>query len=165
MLVYLNTMSLLLGAGSRNASARNFISGAPVFTFELSLLRVSARHPRAVCVTEFVRGFAAANLSWRQCTAATPNMIASCGHQRSSNNHQRRHLRITSLRCLPLECASGRRTSCVDHMPQKPHNAIIPITSKTHVPRVLASRLNFLSTELPPPPGTPFPLCSVLKKK
>ena len=35
------------------------ISGAPVFTFELSLLRVSARHPRAVCMTEFVRGFAA----------------------------------------------------------------------------------------------------------
>ena len=33
------------------------ILGAPVFTFELSLLRVSARHPRAVCVAEFVLGF------------------------------------------------------------------------------------------------------------
>ena len=52
------------------------ISGAPVFTFELSLLRVSARHPRTACETELVRGFAAASLSWHQCTAATPNMTA-----------------------------------------------------------------------------------------
>ena len=129
------------------------ISGAPVFTFELSLLRVSARHPRAVCVTEFVRGFAAASLSWRRCTAATPNMTASCGHQK---NHQRRYLRITSPWCLPLECATGRRTSCVDHMPQQTLNAIIPITSKTQVPRVVASQFNFLSTELPPPPSAPL---------
>ena len=41
----------------------NTISGAPVFTFELFLLRVSARHPRAVCGTELVGGFAAASLS------------------------------------------------------------------------------------------------------
>ena len=60
------------------------ISGAPVFTFELSLLRVSARRPRAVCGTELVRGFAAASLSWRRCTAATPNMTAYCGRQKST---------------------------------------------------------------------------------
>ena len=131
------------------------ISGAPVFTFELSLLRVSARHPRAVRGTELVRGFAAASLSWRRCTAATPNVTAYCGRQ----VHQRRHLRITSPWCLPLECATGRRTSCVDHWP-KTSNAIIPILSKTHIPRVVA---NFLSTELPPPP-TPFPLYSILRK-
>ena len=59
------------------------ISGAPVFTFELSLLRVSARHPRAVCGTELVRGFAAASLSG--CTAATPNMTAYCGRQKSTS--------------------------------------------------------------------------------
>ena len=127
------------------------ISGAPGFTFELSLLRVSARHPRAVCGTELVRGFAAASLSGRRCTAATPNMTAYCGRQ----VHQRRHLSITSPWCLPLECATGRRTSCVNHWPKTP-NAIILILSKTHIPRVVASRINFLSTELPPP--TPFPL-------
>ena len=61
------------------------ISGAPVFTFELSLLRVSARHPRAVRGTELVRGFAAASLSWRRCTAATPNVTAYCGRQKSTS--------------------------------------------------------------------------------
>ena len=61
------------------------ISGAQVFTFELSLLRVSARHPRAVCGTEFVRGFAAANLSWRRCTAATLSMTAYCSRQKSTS--------------------------------------------------------------------------------
>ena len=61
------------------------ISGAPAFTFELSLLRVSARHPRAVCGTEIVRGFAAASLSGRRCTAATPNMTAYCGRQKSTS--------------------------------------------------------------------------------
>ena len=61
------------------------ILGAPVFTFELSLLRVSARHPRAVRGTELVRGFAAASLSWRRCTAATPNVTAYCGRQKSTS--------------------------------------------------------------------------------
>ena len=55
------------------------ISGAPVFTFELSLLRVSARHP------EFVRGFAAASLSWRRRTAAILSMTAYCGRQKSTS--------------------------------------------------------------------------------
>ena len=119
------------------------ISGAPVFTFELSLPRVSARHPRAVCGTELVRGFAAASLSWRRCTAATPNMTAYCGRQKSTS--------CDILACLPLECATGRGTSCVDHWPKTP-NAIILILSKTHIPPVVASRINFLSTELPPPP-------------
>ena len=123
------------------------ISGAPVFTFELSSLRVSARHPRAVCGTELVHGFAAA-------TVMAP--VYGCHSQhdrllRSSRVHQRRHLSITSPWCLPLECASGRRTSCVDHWPKTP-NAVIPILCKTHIPRVVASRINFLSTELPPPP-------------
>ena len=61
------------------------ISSAPVFTFELSLLRVSARHPRAVCGTEIVRGFAAASLSGRRCTAATPNLTAYCDRQKSTS--------------------------------------------------------------------------------
>ena len=61
------------------------ISGAPVFTSELCLLRVSARHPRAVCGTELVRGFAAASLSWRRCTAATLSMTAYCGRQKSTS--------------------------------------------------------------------------------
>ena len=128
------------------------ISGAPVFTFELSLLRVSARHPRAVCGTELVRGFAAASLSWRRygCHSQHDRLLL-----RSSKVHQRRHLSITSPWCLPLECATGQRTSCVDHWPKTP-NAIIPILSKTHIPRVVASRINFLSTELPPP--HPFPI-------
>ena len=81
---------------------------------------------------------------------------------RSSKVHQRRHLRITSPWCLPLECATGRRTSCVDHWPKTP-NAIIPILSKTHIPRVVASRINFLSTELPPPPD-PCPIMVHFKK-
>ena len=37
------------------------ISGAQVFTVELSALRVSARHPPAFCETELARGFAAAS--------------------------------------------------------------------------------------------------------
>ena len=37
------------------------ISDAQVFTVELSLLRVAARHPRAFCETELARGFAAAS--------------------------------------------------------------------------------------------------------
>ena len=61
------------------------ISGVPVFTFELSLLRVSGRHPRAVCGTELVRGFAAAGLSGRRCTAATLSMTAFCGRQKSTS--------------------------------------------------------------------------------
>ena len=61
------------------------ISGTPVFTFELSLLRVSARHPRAVCGTELVRGVAAASLSRRRCTAATLSMTAYCGRQKSTS--------------------------------------------------------------------------------
>ena len=61
------------------------VSGAPVFTFELFLLRVSARHPRAVCGTELVRGFAAASLSWRRCTDATLSMTADCGRQTSTS--------------------------------------------------------------------------------
>ena len=134
------------------------ISGAPIFTFELSLLRVSARRPRAVCVTEFVRGFAAASLSWRQCTAAYPNIR----FLRSSNNHERRHLRITSPWCLPLECATGRRISCVDHMPQKTVNAIIPITCTSH--ELLPPDSSFSARNYPPPTGTPFPLYSILSK-
>ena len=133
------------------------ISGAPVFTFELSLLRVSARHPRAVRETELVR-------ICRGKSVMAP--VHGCHSQRdrllrSSKVHQRRHLRITSPWCLPLECATGRRTSCVDHWPKTP-NAIIPILSKTHIPRVVASRINFLSTELTP--STPFPLWSILRK-
>ena len=61
------------------------ISGAPVVAFELSLLRASARHPRAVCGTELVRGFAAASLSWRRRTAATLGMTAYCGRQKSTS--------------------------------------------------------------------------------
>ena len=80
---------------------------------------------------------------------------------RSSKVHQRPHLRITSPWSSPLECATGRRISCVDHWPKTP-NAIIPILSKTHIPRVVASQINFLCTELPPP--TPFPLWSILRK-
>ena len=124
------------------------ISGAPVFTFELSLLRVSARHPRAVCVTEFVLGFAAASLSSRQCTAATPNMTASCGHQTTTSGDifvsPRRgvcHWNVLPVEELPAWIICRKKTL----------NAIIPITSKTHVPRVVASRFKFLSTELPPP--------------
>ena len=133
------------------------ISGAPVFTFELSLLRVSARHPRAVCETEFVRGFAAANLSWRQCTAATPNMTAACGHQATNSG---------DIFVSPRRGACHWNVLPVEELPEwiisrkKPLNAIIPITSKTHVPRVVAFRFNFLSTELPPPPHPPAPLSS-----
>ena len=133
------------------------ISGAPVFTFELSLLRVPARHPRVVCVIELVRGFAVASLSWRRCTAATPNMTAYCGRQQSTSGDILASPRRGA--CLPLECATGRRTSCVDHWPKAP-NAIIFILSKTHIPRVVASRINVLSTELPPPP---FPIMVHLK--
>ena len=61
------------------------ISGAQVFTVELSLLPVAARRPRAFCENEFARGFAAASSPWRQCTAATPNMTAYCGHQKSTS--------------------------------------------------------------------------------
>ena len=61
------------------------ISGAQVFSVELSLLRVSARHPRPLCETELARGFAAASSTWRQCTAATSNMTAYCGHQKSTS--------------------------------------------------------------------------------
>ena len=124
------------------------ISGAPVFTFELSLLRVSARHPRAVCVTEFVRGFAAASLSWRQCTAATPKMTASCSHQTTTSGDifvsPRRgacHWNVLTVEELPAWIICRKKTV----------NAIILITSKTHVPRVVASQVNFLSTELTPP--------------
>ena len=61
------------------------ISGAQVVSVELSLLRVSARHPRSLCETELARGFAAASSTWRQCTAATSNMTAYCGHQKSTS--------------------------------------------------------------------------------
>ena len=84
MLIYLNIMSLLLGAGSRNASARNYYFGRSSFHLRTLFAGVSARHPRAVRGTELVRGFAAASLSWRRCTAATPNMTAYCGRQKST---------------------------------------------------------------------------------
>ena len=126
------------------------LSGVPVFfTFELSLLRVSARHPRAVRGTELVRGFAAASLSWRRCTAATPNVTAYCGRQKSTSGDilesPRRgacHWNVLQVEEL-LAWIIGRKPL---------YNAIIPILSTTHIPRVVASRINFLSTELPPPP-------------
>ena len=136
------------------------ISGAPAFTFELSLLRVSARHPRAVCVTEFVCGFAEASLSWRQCTAATPNMTASCGHQTTTATSSY-HLAVVPATGMCYRSKNFLRGSYA----AKNLNAIIPKTSKTHVPRVVASRFKFLSTELPPTPsGSSFPLYSILSK-
>ena len=72
------------------------LSGAPVFTVELSLLRVSARHPRAFCETELACGFAAASSPWRPCTAATPNMTAYCDHEQSTSGD-------ISPWCFPLE--------------------------------------------------------------
>ena len=126
------------------------ISRAPVFTFELSLLRVSARHPRAVCGTELVRIFAAASLSWRRCTAVTPNMTAYCGRQKSTSGDvlvsPRRgacHWNVLPVEELPAWII-GRKPLML--------SSIIPTLSKTHIPRVVASRINFLSTELPPPP-------------
>ena len=79
------------------------ISDAPVFTFELSLLRMSARHPRAICGTELVRGFAAASLAWRRCTAATLSMTAYCRRQKSTNGDITVSPRRGRWNVLPVE--------------------------------------------------------------
>ena len=126
------------------------ISGAPVFTFRLSLLRVSARHPRAVCGTEVVRGFAAASLSWQRRTAATLSMPAYCDRQKSTSGD----ILVSPGRGVCRMCY--RSKDFLRRSLAETPNAIIPILSKTHIPRVVASRINFLSTELPPP--TLFPL-------
>ena len=135
-------MSLLLGADSRNASARNYYFGRSSFHLRTLFAARFSATSRGKSVRAPVYG----------CHAQHDRLL------RSSRVHQRRHLSITSPWCLPLACVTGRRTSCVDHWPKTP-NAIILILSKTHIPRVVASRINFLSTELPPPhPPTPFPL-------
>ena len=151
MLIYWNIISLLLGAGSRNASARNYHFGRSNFHLQLSLLRVSARRPRALCVTEFVRGFAAASLSWRQCTAAYANMTASCGHQTTTSG---------DIFVPPRRGACHWNVLPVEEFPawiicrKKALNAIIPITCTSH--ELLPPDSSFSARNYPPPPPAPL---------
>ena len=134
------------------------ISGAPVVTFELSLLRVSARHPRAVRGTELVRGFAAASLSWRRCTAATPNVTAYCGRQKSTSGDilesPRRgacHWNVLQVEEL-LAWIIGRKPLMLQslYFPKRTSHELLP-------PESTFSAWNY-------PPPTPFPSYSILRK-
>ena len=151
MLIYWNIGSWLLGAGSRHASARNYYFGRSNFHLQ-TLFAASVSATCARCLWD-------RTCSWICRGKSVMAPVYGCHSQhdcllRSSKVHQRRHPSVTSPWCLPLECATGRTTSCVDHWPKTP-TAITHIPSKTHISRVVASRINFLSTELPPP--TPFP--------